>query len=234
MSDTSITTIGFDADDTLWHNERFFQETQKQLTNLLSAFGEHDHVLETLHATERRNIPAYGFGVKGFTLSMIETALEVSKGSVDAAVLAEIVRSGKTMLEHPVELLEGVGDTLDDLAGRFQLLLITKGDLFDQERKIEMSGLAHYFERCEIVSDKTADVYRRIFDDHGHGVRRSVMVGNSLKSDVYPVIEAGGVGVHVPHEHEWEYERPSENAPDPARFHLLESIRQLPDLLSRI
>jgi putative hydrolase of the HAD superfamily len=229
----TITTLGFDADDTLWQNETFFRMTEQRFTELLSSHGDHHVLSAKLLEAERRNLAFYGYGVKGFTLSMIETALEVTKGEVEAAVIAEILSFGRQMLENPVETLPGVRETLDQLAGRYRILLITKGDLFDQERKLAQSGLGDYFDAVEIVSEKTRQTYEKIFARHGEGAERAMMIGNSLKSDVVPAIAAGAFGVHVPHELTWVLEH--EVAPeDNPRFRRIADLGKLPPLLGQM
>jgi putative hydrolase of the HAD superfamily len=229
----AITTLGFDADDTLWQNETFFRMTEQRFTELLSGHGEHHVLSARLLEAERRNLAFYGYGVKGFTLSMIETAVEVTKGEVPASVIAEILSFGRQMLENPVETLPNVRETLDQLAGSYRLVLITKGDLFDQERKLAQSGLGEYFDAVEIVSEKTAQTYVRIFARHGDGAAHAVMVGNSLKSDVVPAIAAGAYGVHVPHELTWVLEH--EVAPeDNPRFRRIPDVGKLPPLLGQM
>ncbi|MFN4142566.1 HAD family hydrolase [Aestuariivirga sp.] len=228
-----ITAIGFDADDTLWQNETFFRMTEQRFAELLSGHGEHHVISARLLEAERRNLRYYGYGVKGFTLSMIETAVEVTRGEVPSSVIAEILSFGRQMLENPVETLPHARETLDALAGRYRILLITKGDLFDQERKLAQSGLGEYFNAVEIVSEKTPGTYERIFTRHADGPGRAVMVGNSLKSDVVPAIAAGGYGIHVPHELTWILEH--EEAPeDNPRFRRIEDLAQLPPLLGQI
>ena len=206
MMTRALTTIGFDADDTLWQNEQFFRLTEDRFADLLAEQAERDHLTERLIAAERRNVGHYGFGIKGFTLSMIETAIEVTEGRVPAAVIGEILAAGREMLRHPIETLPHVTETLEALAGDYRLVLVTKGDLFDQERKLAQSGLGEMFDAVEIVSDKTAATYARVFARHGDGAERAMMVGNSLKSDVVPAIEAGGWGVFVPHALTWVLE----------------------------
>ena len=228
-----ISTIGFDADDTLWQNETFFRLTEQRFTELLSEHGAHDVISARLLEAERRNLRFYGFGVKGFTLSMIETAVEVTNGQVSASVIGEILGFGRQMLQNPVEALPHARETLDALAGRYRILLITKGDLFDQERKLAQSGLGNYFSAVEIVSDKTPSVYERIFTRHGDGPARAVMVGNSLKSDVVPAIRAGSWGVYVPHDLTWVLEHEEAPEADP-RFRRIADLGQLPDLLSQM
>lgn len=228
-----LTTIGFDADDTLWHNERFFQLTQARFQALLADHAGPDHLAERLLAAERRNLGAYGFGVKGFTLSMIETAIEVSGGRVPATVIAELLAAGRDMLAHPIELLPHARAAVEAVAGRFRLVLLTKGDLLDQERKLAQSGLGDLFDAVEIVSDKTAATYARAFARHGTGAAEGLMVGNSLKSDVLPMLEAGGWGAHVPHDLTWALEHALPPASHP-RFAELENLGQLAALVARL
>ncbi len=228
-----LTTIGFDADDTLWHNERFFALTQEHFADLLSEHTDKDHLMARLLAAERRNLPHYGFGIKGFTLSMIETAIEVTQGRVPASVIAEVLAAGRDMLSHPIELLPHARDTLTALKGRFAMVLITKGDLMDQERKIAQSDLRDVFDAVEIVSQKTKATYREIFARHGTGAERGLMVGNSMASDVLPMIAAGGWGVMVPHGLVWAVEHAQAPATQD-RFAQIENLGGLPDLIERI
>ena len=229
----SLTAIGFDADDTLWQNETFFRMTEQRFAELLSEHGEHEVISSRLLEAERRNLQHYGYGVKGFTLSMIETALEVTDQKVSPAVIAEIVSFGRQMLQNPVETLPHVHETLAALAGRFRIILITKGDLFDQERKLAQSGLGDYFDAVEIVSEKTPETYDRLFRRHADGAARSMMVGNSLKSDVVPAIAAGSWGVHVPHELTWVLERVDAPADNP-RFRTIPDLSGLMPLIGQI
>ncbi len=224
-------TIGFDADDTLWHNERFFRITQDRFAALLSDFAEPDHLQERLLAAERRNLGQYGFGIKGFVLSMIETAIEVTQAQVSAQVISDLVQAGREMLAHPIELMPGARAAVEALAGRGDLVLITKGDLLDQERKLAQSGLGELFDAVEIVSDKTAATYARVFGRHAG--RRAGMVGNSLRSDVMPAIAAGGWGIHVPHDLTWEIEAAEVPSGHP-RFRTIASLEDLPALLDEI
>ena len=227
-----LDTIGFDADDTLWHNEQYFRLTEKRFTELLAEYAEAGHLSERLLAAERRNISRYGFGVKGFTLSMIETALEVTDRRVPASVIGEILEAGRAMLSQPAEPLPHARETLERLCGRYRLVLVTKGDLFDQERKVAQSGLAEMFDAVEIVSDKTADTYRAVFARHGSGVERAMMVGNSLKSDVVPALQAGSWGVHVPHDLTWALEH--HDTPDDARFREIANLGELETVIDEI
>ena len=228
-----LTAIGFDADDTLWHNEQFYRLTEKQFTELLADHADHDHLSERLLEAERRNIALYGFGIKGFTLSMIETAIEVTDGRVPARVIGEILEAGREMLVHPVETLPHVTETLERLAPDYRIVLITKGDLFDQERKLAQSGLGDFFDAVEIVSDKQRETYERIFARHGDGAARAMMVGNSLRSDVVPALEAGSYGVFVPHDLTWAYERIEPPAAAP-RFREIVHLGELPGLVAQI
>lgn len=175
---------------------------------------------------EKRNLGRYGFGIKGFTLSMIETAIEITNDRVPASVIRQILEAGREMLEHPVETLPHVRETLERLTGRYRILLVTKGDLFDQERKLAASGLGEFFDAVEIVSDKTQATYERVFARHGDGAERAMMVGNSLKSDVVPAIAAGGWGVFVPHELTWVLEHVEPPRDDP-RFHEIPHLGEL-------
>ncbi len=228
-----LTTICFDADDTLWHNERFFRLTEARFAALLEEFAEADHLAERLLDAERRNIERYGYGIKGFTLSMIETALQVTENRVPGDVIAELIAAGQEMLAHPIELLPGAVETVAALAAEFQLLLITKGDLIDQERKLAQSGLGEFFDGVEIVSEKTPPVYRDIFSGRGVDPGTAMMVGNSLKSDVNPVIEVGGWGVHVPFGDTWVLE--AAPAPDGhPRYREIEGLGDVPELVQEI
>lgn len=229
---SSLTTIGFDADDTLWQNEQFFRLTERRFAELLADYAEPDHLVERLLQAERKNLAAYGFGIKGFTLSMIETAIEVTEGRAPANVIQAILETGREMLSHPVETLPHVRETLEALAGDYRLVMITKGDLFDQERKLAASGLGDFFDAVEIVSDKKPDTYRRIFARHGDGAERAMMVGNSLKSDVLPALDAGGWGVFVPHELTWVLEHAEEPADHP-RFRKIAHLGELEEEIRR-
>ncbi|MBV0913209.1 HAD family hydrolase [Anianabacter salinae] len=228
-----LSTIGFDADDTLWENEQFFRWTEDRFAELLADHAEKDHLADRLVEAERRNVGHYGFGIKGFTLSMIETAIEVTDARVPASVIAQIIAAGQEMLRHPIDLLPHARAAVEALADTHRVVLVTKGDLLDQERKLAQSGLGDLFDGIEIVSDKTPRVYADIFARHGDGAGRALMVGNSLKSDVLPMIEAGGYGVHIPHSITWALEHA--DAPvDHPRFRLIDSLSRLPDLVAEI
>lgn len=228
-----ITTIGFDADDTLWHNERFFRMTQEHFAGLLAEYTERDSLLSRLLEAEKRNLARYGYGIKGFMLSMIETAIEVTDQRVPASVITEILHAGQEMLRHPIELLPHAQESIRALAPSHHLVLITKGDLLDQERKLAQSGLGDLFDAIEIVSEKTPDTYARIFARHGEGAERALMAGNSMRSDVVAPIMAGAWGVHIPHGLEWEIEH-ADTPFDHARFRALRHLGELPDLIGWI
>lgn len=229
----TVSTLGLDADDTLWHSESHFAVTEQRFGELLSPWLPGEEAARRLLERERANLRIFGYGVKGFTLSMIETAIEVTEDRVPARVIRELIEAGQEMLRHPIELLPHARDAVEAVAGDYTVLLITKGDLLDQERKLAQSGLGDLFDGVEIVSQKTPDIYRTIFQRHGDGPDRALMVGNSMKSDVVPVIEAGGWGVYVPHGLEWALE----HAPPPTghdRFRELAHLGALPDLVAEI
>jgi putative hydrolase of the HAD superfamily len=228
-----ITAIGFDADDTLWQNEQYYRLTERHFQKLLGSFGDGADISARLLEAEKRNLEYYGFGIKGFTLSMIETAIEVTEGKVSSRTIGEILDIGRELLRHPVEALPHVEDTLRALNGQYLLVLITKGDLFDQERKLAQSGLGDFFDAVEIVSDKTATTYRRIFQRLADGPERAMMVGNSLKSDIVPAIAAGSWGVYVPHALTWVLEHV--DAPTEApRYRRIENLGELQQVLDEV
>lgn len=229
----NLTTIAFDADDTLWHTERFFRLTQAHFADLLRDFAEPAHLEERLLEAERRNIGHYGFGVKGFVLSMIETAIEVTDEKVPAAVISELMAAGRDMLQHPIDLLPDAAEIVEFASQNHKVLLITKGDLIDQERKLAQSGLGDFFHWVEIVSHKTPQVYETVFTRHGDGPTRALMVGDSMRSDVVPAISAGSWAAHVPHGLEWALE--AADAPSQsAKYRVLNSLAELPALITEI
>ncbi len=229
----NLRTIGFDADDTLWHNERFFKLTQDRFAELLADFAEPDHLGAALVEAERRNLGHYGFGIKGFVLSMIETAIEVTEERVPASVIAELMEAGREMLRHPIELLPHAQETVAHFAGSHYLVLITKGDLLDQERKLAQSGLGEMFDDVQIVSDKTVTTYSGIFGRTPGGVQGAMMVGNSMKSDVRPAIDAGSWGIFVPQDLAWDFEH-AEAPENAARYREIAHLGDLPDLVDEI
>lgn len=228
-----LTTIGFDADDTLWQNEQFFRLSQERFAVLLADFTNGDHLQERLLDCEKRNLGHYGFGIKGFVLSMIETAIDVTKGQVSGSVIQELISIGQDMLTHPIELLPHAKDTVEQLSQTHTVLLVTKGDLLDQERKLAQSGLGDLFHGVEILSHKTPQAYRDVFHRHGSGPERAMMVGNSLRSDVNPAIQAGSWGVFVPHSLTGELEH-DEPLSHHDRFFQINNLDELGDLVAGI
>ncbi|MFW5679754.1 MAG: HAD family hydrolase [Pseudomonadota bacterium] len=226
-------TIAFDGDDTLWHHETFYRYTHERFRALIARHVPEADVDGRLHTTELRNLRLFGYGVKGFTLSMIETAIELTEGAIPAEDIAELIDWGKEMLVHPIELLEGVEATLDVLERRYRLMLVTKGDLFDQESKIARSGLAERFAHIEIVSVKDPATYRRCLAKHGLAAKGFLMVGNSMRSDVMPVLAAGGRAVHVPYEITWAHEQVEDDRLPEGAWRI-DRIDHLPALIDRI
>ena len=221
-----LTTLAFDADDTLWQNEQFFRLTQQRFADLLRDHTDAPDLDERLIAATARNLRFYGFGAKGFVLSMIETALDLTDHRVPGRVIAELVAAGRELLSFPIETLPHVDQALGDLADRYRLLLVTKGDLIDQERKLAASGLAGYFAAIEIVSNKTEATYRRIFERHTEGAAHTVMIGNSLRSDILPALAAGSFAVYVPHDLTWSYEH-AEEPEDERRYCRIKHLGEL-------
>jgi putative hydrolase of the HAD superfamily len=226
----NLRVIASDADDTLWHNEIIFERVHERYRELLSRHHDAATVDRTLFATEIRNLELYGYGVKGFTLSAIETAIDLTRGEISAGEIRTLINLGREMLDHPVELLAHVPATLKNLAADHELWLITKGDLRDQQRKLKKSGLGALFATVEIVTEKDDSTYARILQRHGIGPAEFLMVGNSLKSDVLPVLALGGAAVHVPYPLTWAHERTTE-LPAPDRFFQIGHLGELPGLL---
>ncbi len=227
-----ITTIALDADDTLWQNEQFFRLTEQRFSDLLRDYTDAPDLTERLISATARNLQFYGFGAKGFSLSMVETALEVTDHRVPGTVIAELLAAGRELLNFPIETLPYVDAALEALQDRYRLILVTKGDLFDQERKLAASGLADYFAAVEVVSDKTEATYRRIFERHTEGSAHTIMAGNSLKSDILPALAAGAFTAYVPHDLTWSYEHAEEPENDP-RYARIEHLGQLQDAIDR-
>jgi putative hydrolase of the HAD superfamily len=226
--------LALDGDDTLWHNETRFHLTQTALRDLLRRHVPDADVDRHLSDVEMRNLSLYGYGVKAFTLSMLETAIQVTDGRIPTADLEVILGWGKKMLGEPTELLDGVVDALEALNGRYELLLITKGDLFDQESKLARSGLAEMFSGVEILSEKNEDAYRSVLRRRHIQPKDFVMVGNSLRSDIVPVVATGARGIHIPYPLTWHHEQvPDEKMPKEG-WYRLESIAGLAELLESI
>jgi putative hydrolase of the HAD superfamily len=228
-----VDLICLDADDTLWHNMRHFQATEEALVAILRPFVAAQVARETLEACEIRNLKLYGYGAKGFTLSMIETALELGGKDLPLSAIGEILAAGRKLLSHPVQLFDGIEATLEALAARGRLVLVTKGDLLHQEAKLAASGLGQRFSGIEIVSDKTPDTFRRLFTRHGVEPGRAVMAGDSMRSDILPALAAGAWAAFVPQDGGWSHERA--DAPlDHPRFRQLAKLSQLPSWLDTI
>lgn len=202
----NLKVIAFDADDTLWVNEPFFQKAENTFCEMMEEFLPKHSISKELFATEIRNLPDYGYGVKSFILSMIETAIEISGGKMEVKYIRKIIDIGRTMLHEPVEVLEGVEEVLKTLKGKYRLVMATKGDLLDQERKLSRSGLSHYFHHTEIVSEKKEADYAKLIKHLDIEPSEFLMIGNSLKSDILPIIEIGGYGFHVPYHTTWAHE----------------------------
>lgn len=229
-----VDVIAFDADDTLWHNESLYTQTQEQFKRLLSPYCPAAEIESRLFETEMRNLQSYGYGIKGFTLSMIETAIDLTGGQIRGDEVGEIIGFARQMLAAPVQVLEHVGEVIPCLAQSHRLMIITKGDLFDQETKIARSGLGDYFQNIEIVSHKTQQVYADILARHAIQPQRFMMVGNSLRSDILPVAELGSHAVYIPYHLTWAHETPAEGVPASAEIHQLEHIGYLPGLVQRL
>lgn len=225
---STIRTIGFDADDTLWVNETYFRETEDKFAELLQEFETKNKIDNELYAKEMKNLRLYGYGVKGFMLSMLETAIELSSGQVNNQTLLKIIAMGKQMIAKPVEILDGVQETLQYLAPKYRLIVMTKGDLLDQERKLQKSGLSKYFQHVEVLSDKKEKNYRDLLAHLEIHKDEFVMIGNSLKSDVLPLLNIGAKAVHIPFHTTWVHEELSEKEIDKDHQYLkIERLTQL-------
>ena len=208
---SNIKTMGFDADDTLWVNETYFRDTEEKFAELLEGYETKNKIDQELFKMEMANLDIYGYGIKGFMLSMIESALDLSNNKVSQETIAKILELGKSMISHPVELLDGVEEVLSKLMGRYRLIVLTKGDLLDQERKLERSGLSQYFHHVEVLSDKKENNYKNLLEHLKIDVNEFLMIGNSLKSDVLPILNIGAQAVHVPFHTTWAHEMVSED-----------------------
>ena len=226
-----IDLVALDADDTLWHNEPLYTSARERFCELLRRYEPAGVPDERLHEVEMRNLQHFGYGVKGFLLSMIETAIELTDGRLESADVRTVIGWGREMLISPVRLLDGVAEAIDALARSFPLILVTKGDLLHQETKLAGSGLGSYFKGIEIVSEKDARLYRTVMTRYGVAPERFVMVGNSLRSDILPVLEAGGHAVYVPYEGTWIHERVAPERLAGAAYHEIAHISDLPALL---
>lgn len=211
--------IGFDADDTLWVNEPYFQDVEHRFCSLLEEFLEPHEISRELLKTESNNIPLYGYGVKAFTLSMIETAVKISNGALSPSIVSQILEFGKEMLRKDVELLDGVKETLSILHEKFQLVVATKGDLRDQERKLQKSGLIKYFHHVEIMSEKEVPDYQKLLWHLDVAPSEFIMIGNSLKSDILPALEIGAKAIHIPYHTTWALEKVEIKIDNPNFYH---------------
>jgi putative hydrolase of the HAD superfamily len=232
-----IEVVAFDGDDTLWHSESHFVDAHARFVALVSPYfdGDPGVIDERVVATERANLTIYGYGAKAFTLSLIESAIELTGGRVTSGEISAILDVGKRLLDHPVELLDGVNEVVARLADdEYRLIVVTKGDLFHQEAKVAGSGLADMFSRVEIVSEKDVSTYRRVMDEAGVAPENFLMIGNSVRSDILPVIELGGHAAHLPYVYTWELEHVADSDAERMGFHELTSIRQVPELLERL
>lgn len=226
--------IAFDADDTLWHNETIFRLTQDRFRQMFSAHHSEDWLDKQLLAVEVENLQYFGYGIKGFTLSLIETAIMLTEGNVTGAEIQQIIDLAKEMTQAPVEPLPSVEQVLQQLSPHYELMVLTKGDLLDQESKLARSGLANYFTHVEVVSHKTSEVYGNLLERYHIPPERFLMIGNSLKSDVLPVIECGAYAIHVPYTTTWAHEMVPASVAEDADYIELDNIAQLPQLLERL
>lgn len=228
----TIKVIAFDADDTLWVNEPYFREAEEKFCSLLEDYMPHHSISQELFKTEMQNLALYGYGVKGFMLSMIETAMRVSGNTVPHSIIEKAIQYGKDLLGKPIELLDGMEEALHLLKKKYRLVVATKGDLLDQERKLKKSGLEHYFHHIEIMSDKQETDYQKLIRHLDINPEEFLMIGNSLKSDIMPVLVIGGHAVHIPYHTTWAHEK-VEHSIDHLNFRQAETIKDiLPDLLS--
>ncbi len=228
----NIQVIGFDADDTLWVNETYFREAELEIQKLLSVYETPNKIDQELFKVEIRNLPIYGYGIKAFTLSMVEVALELSNYNVPNKTIEAILNIGKHMLEKPVELLEGVEDVLKELSKNYRLILATKGDLLDQERKLKKSGLTDYFHHIEVLSDKQEANYSKLLNHLDIKPSEFLMIGNSLKSDVLPLVNIKANAIHVPFHTTWAHEEVTENEMTGKTYKTVKSLRDILELLN--
>ena len=229
-----IEIIGFDADDTLWYNETLYSQVKDQIQELLSPYGDPKQVRRRLDEIEEWNVRHYGYGIKSFALSMVEAAITISNAQIESSRLSPILDIVKEMLSAEVKPLGPVEPILAVLAQQFTLMLITKGDFFEQQRKIERSGLAKYFRYIEIVVDKTPETYRGVLAKYHLEPRKFLMVGNSLRSDILPVLEIGGQAVYVPYESTWAHEAVDESQHTAMKYIEIEHLGQLPELIENL
>ena len=227
MKNKQIKVIAFDADDTLWVNETYFREAERKFATLLSNYETPNKIEQELFQLEMKNLPYYGYGIKGFVLSMIETALEISNDTLPQSTIGDLLNIGKEMLDKPIELLAGVEEVLHSLHGRYKLIVATKGDLLDQERKLEKSGLINYFHHVEVMSEKKIPDYQKLTKHLDIAPQELLMIGNSLKSDILPLIAIGASAIHVPFHTIWTHEQVSEQDLLNSDYTTVSSIRDI-------
>ena len=225
----AVKIIGFDADDTLWVNEPHYQNTEKYFLELLKGYATSEEISSALFKTEIENLELYGYGAKGFVLSMVETSIHISNGKVSSEEISKIIEMGKSLMDMPIEILEGVEQVLRQLKNRYKLIIVTKGDLLDQERKLRKSGLAHYFDHIEIMSDKKEKDYKKLISHLGIETKEFIMIGNSMKSDIIPVLDIGGYAIHVPYHTTWAHEDTETSPGEKIQF---KSVSKLSDVLN--
>jgi len=222
-----IEVIAFDADDTLWHNEHFYSNTKKKFEGLLSRYPGSDRAGELLEQLEEKNIAYYGYGIKSFTLSMVEAAIEVSQNNISGEDIRMILDYSKEMLDEDVHLMDGIEETLRQLAEDFQLMIITKGDLFEQYRKVKRSGIANYFMYIEVVAEKTVNVYRDLLNRYRFEPNQFLMVGNSLRSDIQPLIQLGAHAIYIPYPTTWAHEYNLDEELDHSKYIEVDNIKNI-------
>ncbi len=227
-----ICVIAFDADDTLWVNEPYYQETEQKFCLLLEDYLPHHTISQELFATEMKNLALYGYGVKSFMLSMLETALRISDKTLNIEILEKIIQYGKDLINKEIEILDGVEIVLKELSGKYKLVVATKGDLLDQERKLRNSGIEHYFHHIEIMSDKQESDYQKLIKHLDIRPEQFMMIGNSIKSDVLPVLALGSFGVHVPFHTTWAHEQ-IENKVEHPNFKHINKITEILSFLNQ-
>lgn len=222
-----IKVVAFDADDTLWINETYFREAEHQFAKLFTAFETENKIEQELFKTEIKNLELYGYGVKGFMLSMVECALDISNNNLNPTLLNEVLNIGKEMLNKPIELLDGVEEILKELQGKYKLIVATKGDLLDQERKLEKSGLLQYFHHIEVMSEKKEKDYIKLLSHLDIEAKELLMIGNSLKSDILPLVKIGASAIHVPFHTTWAHEEVSIKEQSDTAYSTVKNIKEI-------
>jgi putative hydrolase of the HAD superfamily len=228
---SKIKVIGFDADDTLWVNETYFREAEEEVGRLLSHYETPNKIDQELFKMEMKNLSTYGYGVKGFVLSMVELAIDLSNGQVSNSIISKILNIGKDMINKPIELLDGVEDVLIELSKSYRLIVATKGDLLDQERKLEKSGLLQYFHHIEVLSEKQETNYEKLLSHLDINPSEFLMIGNSLKSDILPLVNIGASAIHIPFHTTWQHENVSEEQTNGRNYKTIEGLTEILDLL---